>query len=52
MKLRRSNALTHETEEVVLGVMDLDSIMHGAFDADDIEGLERVVNTLIISCKW
>jgi L-methionine (R)-S-oxide reductase len=52
MKMGRINALTYETEEVILGVMDLDSILHDAFDADDVEGLERIVKTLVISCKW
>ena len=52
MKMQMAKLLAHESEEVVLGVMDLDSIVLGAFDREDVEGLERIVKTLIASCKW
>lgn len=52
MKLQRKDLETGEDEEVVLGVMDLDSTALGAFDEEDIKGLERIVQTLVQSCKW
>ncbi|KAG8751214.1 hypothetical protein FRC14_008078 [Serendipita sp. 396] len=41
-----------DVEEVVLGVMDLDSVTLAAFDEEDVSGLERIVETTVSSCKW
>jgi L-methionine (R)-S-oxide reductase len=52
MKLRRRNPDTAEDEEIVLGVMDLDSTVLSAFDDEDTKGLERIVQTVVLSCTW
>jgi L-methionine (R)-S-oxide reductase len=52
MKLRRRNPDTGEDEEIMLGVMDLDSTVLGAFDDEDTKGLERIVQTVVLSCTW
>ncbi|KAG8837045.1 hypothetical protein FRC18_010164 [Serendipita sp. 400] len=41
-----------DVEEVVLGVMDLDSVTLAAFDEEDVSGLERIVEITVSSCKW
>jgi hypothetical protein len=39
-------------DEVVLGVLDLDSVVAAAFDEDDVEGLSAIVAMLVAACDW
>jgi L-methionine (R)-S-oxide reductase len=39
-------------EDIVLGVLDLDCLAIGGFDADDQVGLERIAALIIRSCDW
>jgi L-methionine (R)-S-oxide reductase len=39
-------------ENIVLGVLDLDCLAIGGFDADDQVGLERIAALIIRSCDW
>ncbi|KAG1827760.1 GAF domain-like protein [Suillus variegatus] len=39
-------------EDIVVGVLDLDCLAIGGFDADDQVGLERIVALIIRSCDW
>lgn len=52
MKLKRKIEGTDEMEDIVLGVMDLDSIVPVAFDDDDKQGLMAIVTTLVEACDW
>lgn len=39
-------------EDIVVGVLDLDCLAIGGFDADDQVGLERIAALIIRSCDW
>lgn len=52
IKIQIQDKDTQRTEEIVLGVMDLDSIVLGAFDEEDVNGLEQLVKSVSVSCKW
>ncbi|KAG8833764.1 E2 SUMO-conjugating protein ubc9 [Serendipita sp. 399] len=45
MRLKVERPGSKDIEEVVLGVMDLDSVVLSAFDEEDVRGLERIVET-------
>lgn len=36
----------------LLGVLDLDSPLHGRFDDDDARGLERLAQMIVAACDW
>ena len=35
-----------------VGVLDLDSVVHGTFDDDDRQGLEKIAALIVKSCVW
>ena len=52
IKMQRLNVTTLKLDDIVLGVMDLDSIVADAFDAEDVRGLEQLVKKLSVVCEW
>lgn len=39
-------------ETQVLGVLDLDCLAVGGFDADDQAGLEKIAKLVVNACNW
>ena len=44
--------LKGESEDIILGVMDLDSVVLAAFGDEDAKGLQRIVDTTVAMSKW
>ena len=36
----------------MVGVLDVDSVVLGTFDDDDMAGLKRVAEILLEACEW
>jgi L-methionine (R)-S-oxide reductase len=37
---------------VALGVLDLDCLALDGFTQDDVEGLQTIVDRVVVSCDW
>ena len=43
---------TANTPARTVGVLDLDSVVHGTFDEEDKVGLEKIAELIVKSCVW
>lgn len=41
-----------DSDEVIIGVLDIDCESQNGFDQDDVQGLERIVRRISAACDW